>query len=155
MIERWYEQDGTPDPGIAWWAVEHNGHPAFYLRAFMAGDFAPGCAPLPRHVLDLDGEEVETVRCGTCRQSVAGEDLLPIERSTGLSRFLDVYQTRRAPWPKPTDPGTCWECSTRKTAPSAEIDKSWGKVKVCPNCAAFDAARSRIRRGEEMSHGLD
>ena len=114
----WYD-DETIDRGVWWWAVEHEGHPAFYLRSLMAGDFAPGETPDERHILKLDGKNppATNLKCGTCNKKVAGEDLVPIERATGNRRALDVFRTRRHRWPKRSDRAGCWLCGQKKDDP--------------------------------------
>lgn len=140
-MPEWYAEDDTPDRGVWWWAVEHRGHPAFYARALMLGDFAPGRAVAPRHVLQLDGAGVtddEAVACGTCGEAPAACDLEPIERATGQRGFLEACRSRRAPWPKATDPATCWECGApaREVTEVAEVP-AVGVVNVCARCAAL------------------
>ena len=115
----WYE-DPAIDIGIWWWAVEHRGHPAFYLRALMAGDFAPGQSVHERHVLLLDGKAPNAsgkIRCGTCNKEPDADDLVPIERATGNAHAIDVFRTRRKRWPKKTDPTSCWLCGLKYARP--------------------------------------
>lgn len=147
---QWYEGPGTPDP-IFWWAVEHQGHPAFYLRALMAGDFAPGAGgPKPRHVVDLEGELVTEVRCGTCELVPDPDDLEPIERSTGFGGFLGDLRRGRARWPSPTNEATCWECSDKRKSPRVDFEVGRGarkiRVKVCDRCGAALERRGSGRR---------
>lgn len=147
----WYLDDATPDAGIHCWAVEHRGHPALYLRALLPGDFAPGLLPAIRHVLTLSGERPGSVTCGTCGEVPAAADLEPIERATGARGFLRPFREGRAPWPRATDPETCWECSTMERPAAHEVRiharHQYGKrapvpafgpeaitVKVCDRC---------------------
>lgn len=130
-MSEWYEV-AVPTTAIWWWAVEHRGHPAFYMRTLMAGDLAPGRLPLPRHVRALDGNEDAAVVCGTCEESPAAADLEVIERQTGLRDFLKEYRSGRVRWPKPTDPATCWSCSMRRVPADRVIDGH----NVCAQCEA-------------------
>ncbi len=129
----WWDYDKDPPGGSWWWAVEHNGHAAFYLRALMAGDFAPGRLPDSRHVRPLDHQGVEPVTCGTCGKVPQAVDLRVIERSTGNRAALDPFIAGRAPWPKPTDPKRCWLCND---GPGNTHARAVGQdVKACPRCA--------------------
>lgn len=142
----WYEESNgsaiqakAPDVGVAWWAVEHDGHPAFYLSALMPGDFAPGLLPLARHVVALDGTRIYfdgAPVCGTCGEVPAAEDLEPIERRTGRRGFLAPYRDRIASWKPATPSRSCWLCSD--PALRADVDVARGKrtVKMCRGCAA-------------------
>jgi len=126
-----------PPPDLEWWwSIEHHGHPAFYLRTLMPGDFAPGRLPAPRHVRLLErGEGLPTeVRCGTCGEIPRSEDLEPVERQTGHRGFLADYRSGRALWPKQTVPESCWMCSGR--APATSQARLRGTdVMVCAACA--------------------
>lgn len=143
----WYDEPGTPDVGIYWWALEHKGHPCCYLRALMPGDFAPGRAPAPRHVLGLDGLVPAELRCGTCGEAPAAGDLEPIERATGQRGFLASLRSGARAWPKATDPASCWLCS----APRAQADRQapvgpgGSTVAVCAGCARHLSARDGRR----------
>ena len=133
---QWYEGPGAPDEGIWLWAVEHAGHPAYYMRALLPGDFAPGRSPAGRHALQLDGARPATTPlCGTCEAAPSPEDLEPVERSTGDRGFLEVFRTGRAKWPKPTDESTCWECSDRHARVAAEVLVDGRRVGMCAGCA--------------------
>lgn len=140
----WYQGPGTPPVDVLWWAVEHLGHPAFYLRALKPGDFAPDRLPLARHAYTINGTQVverglaNDVVCCTCHDHVESKDLEPIERKTGLRghvaggpSFLDVYRLGRKPWPSPTDPRSCWLCSN----PRVPADREVGGLRVCAPCA--------------------
>ena len=132
-MSEWYADD-TVAPEH-WWAVEHAGHPAFYLRALMPGDFSPGRLPLERHVARLDGSQERLVPlCGTCGTRPLVEALEPIERPTGARGFLAPFRERRAPWPKPTDPNSCWLCSDRRIKADIVIDG----YRYCARCAAHE-----------------
>ncbi len=133
---QWYEGPGTPDEGIWLWAIEHMGHPAFYLRALLPGDFAPGRSPAARHVLHLDGaRDAATPVCGTCDKTPSVDELEPVERSTGDRGFLDAFRSGRAKWPRPTDPATCWECSDRRVRIAAQVTVDGRAVGMCAGCA--------------------
>lgn len=140
MIE-WYEEEGTPDVAIWWWSVTHLGHPAFYLRALMPGDFAPGHRPLARHAVALDGSRPEEpLVCGTCELAPEPEDLEPIERVTGHGGFLDEFRGGRTPWRAATDATSCWLCSTKREAASQSVVlESGDEVLMCRRCAAHQA----------------
>lgn len=151
MPLEWYEGPGTPDL-TWWWAVEHLGHPAFYLRALVPGDCAPGRLPLARHILTLDGDEDAEAICGTCEQTPRAENLEAIERATGQTGFLGQYRAEvdagRRKWPTPTAPGSCWQCSNPKVRADRDHQpkrKKGGrnKVKVCPQCESFLASLAR------------
>jgi len=130
----WYEDPRVPSDQL-WWAVEHAGHPAFYLRALMPGDFAPGqVGPLARHVHGLDGRQLDVVQCGTCKVLEPIPQLLaPIERRTHARGFLDGYRNGAGRWPSPTSPATCWLCSNPRVAADHEVS---GRS-VCAACAAY------------------
>lgn len=137
----WYEDPAVPS-GELWWAVEHRGHPAFYLRALMAGDFGPGQAgPLPRHTHGLDGSQLEEVRCPTCGEVPNPNDLAPIERRTHVRGFLDALRNGLARWPRPTSPASCWLCSNPRV-PADEV--VYGRA-VCRGCAAYLNAATAAR----------
>lgn len=151
----WYEEAGTPDAYIWWWALEHNGHPCCYLRALMPGDFRPGARPLTRHVKYLDGvvpNDGESLVCGTCGEVPESKDLEPIERATGDRGHLAPFRSGTAPWAKPTDPQSCYQCSSRDKAADCEHepkhDKSV-KLKVCAGCSKhLKACEDAIARQE-------
>ncbi len=131
----WYEDPEVP-VGTYWWAVEHLGHPAFYLRALLPGDFKTGRGPLARHTYGLDGRQLEDVRCETCHEKPRPDDLDPIERKTHTRGFLDVFRAGRAAWPHPTTPSACWLCSN----PRASADHKVSGRDVCACCAAHMVA---------------
>ena len=127
-----------PPPGLEWWwEVQHLGHPAFYLRTLMPGDFAPGRLPAPRHVRPLErpaeGLPAE-VTCGTCGDVPRSEDLEPIERSTGQRGFLGEFRSGRARWPAPTKITSCWMCSGQAPAHTRASVRG-SDVLVCAGCA--------------------
>ena len=132
----WYEGPGTPD-STWWWAVEHLGHPAFYLRALLPGDFAPGRGPAPRHTLIASGQAAEgrSVVCDTCGVEPRPEDLEPIERTTGHLGHLAAYRAGRVSWPRATDPASCWLCSSPAQRAYLIVETSVGKVRACEGCA--------------------
>lgn len=150
----WYVGEGTPDIGEWWWAVEHSGHPCFYLRALVPADFAPGFLPVPRHVRPLQRPETglpDAVLCATCGEVPLSEELEPVERKTGLRghtadgpTFLSIYRSGRRPWPKtPTPGGTCWLCSSRTDPPTGEATLRGDRVSVCKRCESHLAARRK------------
>ena len=116
MAEWWELQDGRPTSYPCWWAIEHMGHAAFYLRSLMPGDFAPKSnGPLARHAYDLHGVQMEffPVICQTCMVMPHPEALIPIERVTGLrgrELFFAQYVFGVKPWPPPTSQSSCWNC---------------------------------------------
>lgn len=129
----WYDDSADAPIGTLWWAVEHLGHPAFYLRALMPGDFRPGQAgPLPRHTYGLDGKQLKVVRCETCHEAPRPEDLAPIERKTHGRGFLDAVRNGGGRWPPPTKATSCWNCSNVHAPADREVD---GHL-VCAACAA-------------------
>jgi hypothetical protein len=109
-----------PEPpfALAEWEVLHRNaepdaaHPAWYMRAFVAGDWLPTTRPLmlPRLVITLAGELVATaeqITCGTCgqqpptselilRPTRGGRDFHPGESGKGLNTA-----------------GSCWFCCGR------------------------------------------
>jgi hypothetical protein len=142
-MSHWYEENGTPESGTYWWAVEHRGHPAFYLRALLPGDFAPGRQVAPRHVLSLAGVQATgPATCGTCGEVPASEDLDVVERRTGNRGFPIEQRAGRRAWPRATDPASCWLCSTRQQPATVVVEQPHGEVAVCARCAAF-LARGR------------
>jgi hypothetical protein len=148
-MTEWYEGPDTPDLEF-WWAVEHRGHPAFYLRALMPGDFAPGRRPALRHALTVDGKRPTSVlQCGTCGETPEAGDLEPIERTTGIRGFLGEYRRGRARWPQPTEESSCWLCSDPRVKATRTVAIATGtgrtvEVSVCERCAAHLARRSEI-----------
>lgn len=134
-----------PPPGLEWWwEVQHLGHPAFYLRTLMPGDFAPGRLPAPRHVrlLVRPAEGLPTeVTCGTCGEVPRSEDLEPIERSTGQRGFLGEFRNGRAKWPRQTREASCWMCSGQAPAESPARLRGT-EVFVCAGCAKHLERRS-------------
>ena len=133
-------------PGLEWWwLVLHADHPAFYLRALMPGDFAPGRLPAPRHVRLLERPETglpEEVRCGTCGEIPRAEDLEPVERQTGARGFLDAFRRGLAKWPQATRSESCWMCSGH--APATEQASARGTdITVCAGCAKHLERKTR------------
>lgn len=140
-MAEWYADEETPDRGVWWWALEHAGHPCCYLRALMPGDFAPGRAVTPRHVLHLDGSRATEgcpVVCGTCGEVPLIDELEPIERATGQQGAIEAFRSRRAPWPRQTDIASCWECLAppRMVTEVADVPGA-GIVGLCSSCAAL------------------
>ena len=136
----WYDDPGTPDAGTWWWAVEHQGHPAFYLRALLPGDFAPGRSPAPRHAATLKGDqcrEKKPVTCGTCGRVPEAGDLEPVERRTGDVGFLRPFREGHGPWPRPTDPATCWLCGCPPQVAYLVLETPGGKAQACAGCEPY------------------
>ena len=131
-MSAWYEAPEAPPRGTWWWAVEHRGHPAFYLRALLPGDHAPGRVTAARHVLTLGGLVLDDVHCGTCGEVPRAEDLEPIERATGDRGHLAAFRDGRVPWPRPTDRRSCWLCSGPARLATREIN---GRMH-CEACAS-------------------
>lgn len=149
MEPRWFETADSPPDDIWWWAVEHAGHPAYYLRALIPGDFAPGRTPAPRHVLQLDGSRpaVGPVPCGTCAAIPDPAELEPYERRTGISGFLEGFRRGDSLWPGATSETSCWECSHPRIEAEVEIDGQ--TVRTCGRCERHlrtQAARARPPR---------
>ena len=128
-------------PGLEWWfRVDHRGHPAFYLRTLMPGDFAPGRLPAPRHIrlLERPAEGLPAeVTCGTCGEVPRSEDLDVVERSTGSRGFLAAYTAGRVKWPPPTSAESCWMCSNRKSPAIGKARLRGTDVLVCAGCAKY------------------
>jgi len=134
---RWWEIGGhNPSHLVCWWAIEHCGHGAFYLRSLMPGDFGKyGKGPLPRHAYDLDGKQIEEfpVKCCTCNVVPDQMTLIPIERISGYSgreHFFPYYHHGIKDWPPPTDPRTCWNCCT----PTSVAFFTYNNRMVCKEC---------------------
>jgi hypothetical protein len=138
--------------------IMHNGHEAWYQRALLMGDFAPGLKPLPNYVITLTGEPVDpysTPKCGTCKGSPATDDLLPVERATGRSNFLEAFRSGQIPWEKAgrTKAETCFYCNggiglrevsaellpERKYLKPTKKNKTIGEklIKCCETCVAL------------------
>jgi hypothetical protein len=136
----WYLAPGTPDTGRWWWAVQHDEHPAFYLWSFVAGDFAPGprSGPLRRHAGTLGGSLVRgdgPVRCGSCGAVPDVGRLEVVERCTGDRAFLTPYRSGRSPWPRATDPRSCWLCSDPAAGELQAVPVEGKDERVCARCA--------------------
>jgi hypothetical protein len=121
--------DETPMSGECWWVILHRGrdgelHHAWYQRALIKGDFKPGLAPRGDYIVDADGRAADpmvTPLCLTCHTIPDVDDLEPFERATGDDGFLIDFRLGRRPWPKPTDPLTCWHCNSHETADPAKV----------------------------------
>jgi len=134
-----------------WWLIKHNGHPAWYQRALVAGDFAPGSPLLVNYVLGLDEELPDPdvpLTCGTCGLVPDVNDLDAEERVTGEGGFLEAFRKPGMRWPsQKTDPETCWHCN-RKGKPDKKVKlddvakryrkqakNKTKKVDCCADCA--------------------
>lgn len=142
------------------WLITHLGHDAWYQRALLTGDFAPGKAPVSNYALTLDGalpDPEAPMTCGTCGQTPSASDLNATDRATGKAEFLAAFRGGQARWLKGTDPATCAYCndSARLTGHPlrpvklAKIAARHGKphrgpdrdVLVCPSCASHLAGK--------------
>lgn len=97
-----------------WWEILHGDHHAWFQRSLMAGDFKPGLPPRSEYIVDEDGRVADpdvVPTCGTCGVVPRVEELEPVERITGVRGFLSQFRARLRPWPKPTNPATCWHCN--------------------------------------------
>jgi hypothetical protein len=164
------------EPDLAeWpWEIRHGGHVAWYQRALMPGDFAPGQKPVSNYVVQVDGELPEPhkpLKCGVCGKVPKVQDLTPVDRMTGNDHFLREFRVSREKWPPPTDPETCWNCNVRSVAPIEEVDmevvvkahtnspseaalgRARGKkVKVCHGCS-MHFLRAIEHRQSGLGHG--
>ena len=118
----------APRPQEGIWTVKHHGHLAWYQRALVPGDFAPGLRPVADYVVeDDDGKAAawyaEPV-CRTCKKVAPRTEELDVLDDAGR-RPLARFRTGAARWPKPTAPGSCIWCQTPGAAP------------VCRTCAAY------------------
>lgn len=112
------------------WLVTHNGHRAWWQRAFMIGDFAPGRTPASWYVVDDEGRSADPSvppTCETCGVVPKVEELDVMETATGIKNFLARSRTINR-WPRPTDPATCWWCN----CPGLELADGL----LCSGCAA-------------------
>lgn len=135
---RWFE--GEEPDGYWWWAIEHKGHPAFYLRNLLPGDFAPGREVAPRHVLYPSGAaavEGERVACATCGENPSPEDLVPIERSSWMVVDFTPFRTGEKNWPPPTDPASCWLCCGPPRFATIRVKTPGGESHACKRCAPY------------------
>lgn len=144
----WWSPDNDIPINPLWWAVEHKGHPAFYLRSLMAGDMAPiSLGPLPRHTYEIQrGQQIEEfpIHCCTCGKIPNPLDLEPIQRvngQRGRALFFKDYVEGRRIWPQPTSITTCWLCSD----PTVPAVIPVGSRRVCQGCAAH-LTRALVRR---------
>lgn len=115
------------------WRVLHEGHLAWYQRAALVGDFAPGRPPRPEYVIYSDDRCAdpggEPPVCEGCGQVPKTDDLLLVERLTGACDFLEPFRRGRFPWPPGTDPKTCAWCNV------AGLKLRPGYVRLCDGCA--------------------
>jgi hypothetical protein len=151
-----------PEPNDWCWAIEHEGHLAWYQRALMRGDFAPGSKPLPNYVLQLDGtlpDPEKPPKCGTCGKVPSVQELVPVDRHTGTRSVLTPFRLGLAEWPPPTDPETCYVCNCPEYVADGEVtlqdfarslpgSKSGSKKKitVCSQCATHCATVGKGRK---------
>jgi hypothetical protein len=118
------------------WRIEHLGHLAWFQRVLMAGDFAPDLAPISNYVVIAGraADPGEAPRCGTCGVVPRTRDLEAVEIATGARNFLARFRLRPGtpgwrPWPRPTNPATCWWCNFPEPL---VVDQ--GPVKLCAGC---------------------
>lgn len=147
----WWTQLFVPDYRICWWAIEHAGHPAFYLRSLMPGDLAPNApGPLPRHAYNLDGEQLEgialhgrlVVPCQVCNLVPNPVTLTPIERVSGQrgrELFFAQYVFKIQQWPQPTNPDSCWLCIGDELPRRIFLGRE-----LCPSCYATSIRTGRL-----------
>ena len=147
------------------WLVRHDGHEAWYLRAFVPRDFLGQGKLVNNYVLGLDGDIPDhegPIACGTCGQPPNVKDLVVEERATGRDDFLDDFRSgpKQNPrfWPqRGTDKTKCWYCNDEKLAADKQVKmekvaarlkrpaKAAAKeVKCCANCSEF-LLRERVR----------
>jgi len=96
------------------WIVQHNGHVAWYQRALMIGDLAPGRTAAPWHVVYHDGRVAapyESPVCPTCNAVPMTDELQVIEIATGSRMFLAPYRALQVAWPVPKEQKNCWWCN--------------------------------------------
>jgi hypothetical protein len=97
------------------WTILHKGHLAWNQRSLLPGDFRPGYPPKSWYIVWADGrasDPYETPHCVTCGEVPDVNDLEPVETSTALMGFLDIYRRGIRPWPRPTREDTCWWCNS-------------------------------------------
>lgn len=129
------------------WRIEHLGHLAWYQRALVAGDFAPGRVPISEYIVDEFGRSanpLSTPKCLTCGVVPGVDDLQSEEVTTKRRGQLHRYRLLmgnpvRLPWPEPTDPTTCFWCNS-PTAPVVTVG-----VRLCVGCAAHLEMTARRR----------
>lgn len=114
------------------WLVLHRGHPAWLQRAAVPGDFRPDLPPRWEYVADFEGRAADagagSPRCGGCGEVPANEDLVLVERQTGLAGFLEPFRRGLRPWPPPTSETTCAWCNV----PGPTLP---GFVRLCLGCS--------------------
>ena len=119
------------------WEIEHDGHHAWFQRALLVGDFAPGRVPSPRFVGYPNGHAHPDVppTCSTCGAVPETRDLVAVEIETDDSFFLAAFREGLKKWPKPTDPNTCWWCNS----PRVDAETS---PPLCVQCRDHLAGRN-------------
>jgi hypothetical protein len=103
------------------WLIQHHRndgqiHDAWYQRALICGDFAPGRrGVLATYIATLDGRipgPNEALRCGTCNQRLQADDVDAVERITGETGFLRTFRLGRRPWPlTESREQNCYHCN--------------------------------------------
>lgn len=142
-----------PEPKVGeWpWLLQHNGHPAWYQRSLLIGDFAPGRRPIANYVLMLSGQLPEPYAhpvCGTCGVEPKSEDMLVVERATGDSSFFASFRSEERSWSRPTNSDTCWYCNGPMPVPLmikyeefatvlGVTTLSTASIPCCPPCTGF------------------
>lgn len=123
---------------MSWeWTIEHNGHFAWFQRALMIGDLAPGLEPRGDFVVYADDRCADpelAPRCATCGEVPATNELVAIETATGDSHFLAPFRQGLRKWPKPTPRDSCWWCNTPRAGAT-------GSPPLCAQCEAHLAGR--------------
>jgi len=119
------------------WELEHNGHFAWYQRALLIGDFAPGLTPIPDFVVLSRGRSANPDAppvCETCRVVPDVKELIAIERATGESHYLAPFRKGLTKWPKPTASTSCWWCNSPRVAAASSPP-------LCEQCQVHLAGR--------------
>lgn len=119
------------------WEVQHNGHFAWYQRALLIGDFAPGLTPRADFIVWSDGRSANpdgAPQCETCAMIPDVDKLIAVEIATGDSHFLAPFRAGLQKWPKPTDVSNCWWCNT--TGAGATTSPP-----LCEQCQEYLAGR--------------
>lgn len=134
-----------PEPTIreCHWLITHLGHPAWFQRAALIGDFAPGRVPIVNYASTLEGAEMgpelERPVCGTCSAVPMTDELDIVERTTRRSDFLAHYR-KQGRWPPPSDPDSCWYCNSPGQmfhfSRLAYASQDSEKVRLCDACDA-------------------
>lgn len=120
------------------WTVEHNGHFAWFQRAFMVGDFSPGREAAPFYAVGSDDRDFDPQlppKCGTCGEVPKTDELIVVETKSGDAHFLAPFRKGLQKWPRPTDHSTCWYCNTAGNGAAESTPP------LCRQCADHLAGR--------------